>query len=284
VGQAMKRRRIGTGAALALALLLCPTIGWAQSSFWDNFLRGSPTTQRAATPCVLDKCLNGATPKPAPTQTAPDSAPTPESAPTPMSPPASPSIVAPGNFDFYLLTLSWSPGFCDTGGAEKSPDQCSVGANLGFVVHGLWPQFQHGYPSDCDPSPRPVSRIALEETHGVFPNEGLARYEWRKHGTCTGLSPEAFFASVKRARASIEIPDAFNAPREQQSMAPLDIQRAFVEANPDLRPQAMAIGCASGELQEVRLCFSKDLRDFVNCPEVARATCRAQSIAIAPVH
>jgi ribonuclease T2 len=270
----MRRRRIGTGAALALTLLLCPNIGRAQSSFWDNFLRGPLTVQPAATPCVLDKCLNGATTKPAPA--APESAPT--------IPTASPTMAAPGNFDFFLLTLSWSPGFCDTGGAQKSPDQCGAGANLGFVVHGLWPQFQHGYPSDCDPNPRPVSRIALEATHGVFPNEGLARYEWRKHGTCTGLSPEAFFASVKRARASIEIPDAFNAPRQQQSMAPLDIQRAFVDANPDLRPQAMAIGCSAGELQEVRLCFSKDLRDFVNCPEVARATCRAQSITIAPVH
>jgi ribonuclease T2 len=269
-------RRIGMSATLALALSLCPAIGRAQSSFWDNFLRGSQSAQPAATPCVLDKCLNGATPKPAPAQTAPPS--------QPMNPPASPTMVAPGNFDFYLLTLSWSPGFCDTGGAEKSPDQCSAGANLGFVVHGLWPQFQHGYPSDCDPSPRPVSRMALEETHGVFPNEGLARYEWRKHGTCTGLSPEAYFASVKRARASIEIPDAFNAPRQQQSMAPLDIQRAFLDANPDLRPQTMAIGCSGGELQEVRLCFSKDLRDFVDCPEVTRATCRASSIAIAPVH
>jgi ribonuclease T2 len=278
----MRRRRIGTSVVLGFVLLLCPTMARAQSGFWDNFFRGSQASQPATTPCVLDKCVNGATPRPTPAQTAPESAPTSDAAPT--APPASPTMVAPGNFDFYLLTLSWSPGFCDTGGAEKSPDQCGVGANLGFVVHGLWPQFQQGYPSDCDANPRPVSRIALEETHGVFPNEGLARYEWRKHGTCTGLSPEAYFASVKRARASIEIPDAFNAPRERQSMAPLDIQRAFVEANPDLRPQAMAIGCSRDELQEVRLCFSKDLRDFVNCPEVARATCRAQSIAIAPVH
>ncbi|WP_158812781.1 ribonuclease T2 [Methylocapsa sp. S129] len=268
--------RIGIGVAFALALSVCATAGYAQS-FWDNFFRGPTTAQPVQTPCVLDKCLNGAAQKPAPAQAAPDAA------PTPMAPPASAGMIAPGNFDFYLLTLSWSPGFCDTGGASKSPDQCSVGSNLGFVVHGLWPQFQHGYPSDCDPS-RPVSSVALQETDGVFPNEGLARYEWRKHGTCTGLSPEAFFSSVKRARASIEIPDAFNAPREQQSMAPLDIQRAFVDANPDLRPQAMAIGCSGGELQEVRLCFSKDLRDFVNCPEVARATCRAQSITIAPVH
>jgi ribonuclease T2 len=263
-------RRIGAGLVVALVLLCCPAISQAQS-FWDNFLRGPAPTRPAATPCVLDKCLNGAPQGPA--QAAPDAAP---------APPASPAMAAPGNFDFYLLTLSWSPGFCDTGGASKSPEQCGAGSNLGFVVHGLWPQFQHGYPSDCDPN-RPVSRIALRETDGVFPNEGLARYEWRKHGTCTGLSAEAFFASVKRARDSIVIPAAFNAPREHQSVSPIDVQRAFAAANPGLRPESMAIGCARGELQDVRLCVSKDLRQFVNCPEVARATCRAQTIAVAPV-
>jgi ribonuclease T2 len=263
----MTARRIGTGLALVAALLFYPGAGQAQS-FWDNFFRGAPASQPATTPCVLDECLNGAAQAPAP---------------APMAPPLAAGVVAPGNFDFYLLTLSWSPGFCDTGGAAKSPEQCGAGANLGFVVHGLWPQFQHGYPSDCDPNPRPVSRIALEETHGIFPDEGLARYEWRKHGTCTGLSPEAFFASVKRARASIAIPDAFNAPGAQQSLSPIEIQRAFSLANSGLRPEAMAIGCARGELQEVRLCLSKDLRQFVNCPEVARATCRSQTIAVAPV-
>ncbi len=98
------------------------------------------------------------------------------------------------------------------------------------------------------------------------------------------MSPEAFFASVKRARAGITIPDAFRSPRDEQSFSPIDIQRAFVAANPGLRPQAMAVGCRSGELQDVRLCLSKDLRQFVNCPEVARATCRSASVTVAPVN
>jgi ribonuclease T2 len=267
----MARRRIAI-AAFLFALVVCPSVSNAQS-FWNNFFRGPPPAGSAQTPCVLDKCLNDGSKSP--------SAPTGPAAPASASTPA--ATVAPGNFDFYLLTLSWSPGFCDTGGASKSPDQCSVGSELGFVVHGLWPQFQHGYPSDCDPG-LPVSRIALQETHGVFPNEGLARYEWRKHGSCTGLGAEAFFASVKRARESISVPDAFKAPRERQTFAPMEIQRAFSAANPGLRPDAMAIGCTRGELEDVRLCLSKDLRQFVNCPEVARATCRSQSIAVAPVH
>jgi ribonuclease T2 len=272
----MTVRRLRTSAALALALALCPMAGHAQS-FWDNFFRGPPAKPA---PCVLDKCLNGAAQKPAQTQAAPQ--PLPDSTAAPNASPASAGMVAPGNFDFYLLTLSWSPGFCDSGGAAKAPDQCGAGANLGFVVHGLWPQFQHGYPSDCDPS-LPVSRIALQQTDGVFPSEGLARYEWRKHGTCTGLSAEAFFASVRRARDSIAIPDALKAPRDEQSLSPISIQRAFMAANPGLRPEAMAIGCGRGELQDVRLCLSKDLRQFVSCPEVTRATCRAQTISVAPV-
>jgi ribonuclease T2 len=242
----------------------------AQTS-WGTFWR-APTPPP---PCVLDECLNGGakpTPQPQPTE------------------PAAPTVaqqaggdIAPGAFDFYLLTLSWSPGFCDTGGESKSPDQCSVGSGLGFVVHGLWPQYTHGYPQDCDSNARPVSRTALAMTHGVFPDEGLARYEWRKHGTCTGLSPEAFFASVKRARDSIAIPDAFKTARAEQTFSPIEIARAFIAANSSLRLSAMAIGCGRGELEDVRLCLSKDLRAFVDCPEVARRTCRSSSVSVAPI-
>jgi ribonuclease T2 len=225
---------------------------------------------------VLDECLNGGAkraPQPQPVE------------------PAQPSVaqqmggeIAPGVFDFYLLTLSWSPGFCDTGGESKAPDQCSVGAGLGFVVHGLWPQYTQGYPQDCDTNSRSVSRAALALTHGVYPDEGLARYEWRKHGTCTGLSPEAYFASVKRARDSIAIPDSFKAARDQQTFSPIEIARAFIAANPGLRLEAMAVGCARGELEDVRLCLAKDLRSFVACPEVARRTCRSPSVGVAPIH
>ena len=93
----------------------------------------------------------------------------------------------PGNFDFYVLSLSWSPSFCGSEAGRRSREQCAPGANNAFVVHGLWPQFERGFPSYCDERNPP--RSALDNARGVFPEEGLARYQWRKHGSCSGLAP-----------------------------------------------------------------------------------------------
>jgi ribonuclease T2 len=188
----------------------------------------------------------------------------------------------PGNFDFYVLALSWSPGFCETGGADKPRAQCAKGAHLGFVVHGLWPQYQHGYPMDCG-GIRSPSQLALRSVQGLYPDQGLARFEWRKHGTCSGKSPSDYFADVRRARAVIAIPPPFRAAKKAQTWAPLDIQRAFIAANPRLRPGMFAVECVDGELEEVRICLSKNLRDFVACPEVARHFCYTQQVAVPPM-
>lgn len=190
---------------------------------------------------------------------------------------------APGDFDFYVLSLSWSSGFCETPAAARAGSQCEPGANLGFVVHGLWPQYEHGYPLECGPAARAPSRIALETAHGLYPSEALARYEWRKHGTCSGKSPTDYYAEVRRARDSIIIPPPFDAPKEQQTWTPLDLARAFLAANSRLRPGMLGIVCRGGILQEVRICFSRDLREFHACPEIARQGCRAQEISVPPL-
>ncbi len=188
----------------------------------------------------------------------------------------------PGQFDFYVLSLSWSPGFCATGGDEKGRDQCRTGADIGFTVHGLWPQYDHGYPSDCD-GPRSPPRAALAETDGVYPDEGLARYEWRKHGTCSGLSPTDYFAAAKQARDMIVIPPAFKDPHQDRSVSPADVVRAFTDANPRLRPGMLAAVCQRGTLDEVRFCLTKDLKGFYYCPEVVREGCRSGSMDVPPV-
>lgn len=185
----------------------------------------------------------------------------------------------PGDFDFYVLSLSWSPGFCATGGAERNRGQCARGAGMGFVVHGLWPQYERGFPQDCDPNRQP-SRIALEQAQGLFPDDGLARYEWRKHGTCSGKSPADYFSDVRRARESIVIPPQFEHPQGDRTMSPQAVLRAFETANPRLRPGMDAVGCRGGVLQEVRFCMSKDLRDFRPCPEVARSSCRTRDLDV----
>ena len=184
-----------------------------------------------------------------------------------------------GRFDFYVLALSWSPGYCATGGVTRSRGQCAPGANPGFVVHGLWPQYAYGYPSRCGGNGFPPFSV-LSGLNGLYPDEGLARHEWREHGACSGKPPAAYFADVRAARDAIAIPPAFKAPREDQTLSPLDVQRAFIAANPRLRPGMMAITCKRGMLQEARVCLSGDLRDFVACPQVARATCRGQSLFV----
>lgn len=224
--------------------------------------------------CILDNCADQRPPvqSPAPAPAAPQDDAGPRVQPRGAS--------RPGDFDFYVLSLSWSSGFCATGGARRAREQCAPGAGLGFVVHGLWPQYERGFPQDCGPAGRSPSRVALDSAKGLFPDEGLARYEWRKHGVCSGKSPTDYFADVRRAREAVVIPPAFQSATGDQSWAPVDIARAFEAANPRLRPGMSAIECRGGVLEEIRICMSKDLRDFRACPEVARRTCRTREIRV----
>jgi len=231
--------------------------------------------------CLLDNCADRRGLGPHPSQQARDDA-TPDEA-TPRERWRPRGVQAPGAFDFYVLALSWSSSFCESKGDSRGASQCEVGRKNGFVVHGLWPQFERGFPSDCGPSGRSPSRAAMDDARAIFPDEGLARYEWRKHGTCSGKSPTDYFSDVRRAKEALVIPPPFREPREEQRWSPIDIQRAFVAANPRLRPGMMAVDCKRGALQEVRVCFSKDLREFVSCPEVARRACRSREIYVPPV-
>ncbi|UHC13773.1 ribonuclease T2 [Methylobacterium currus] len=186
----------------------------------------------------------------------------------------------PGVFDFYVLALSWSPTYCALTGERRNDQQCEAGRNPGFVVHGLWPQYERGFPSECGAYPRSPSRPAMAEAEGVFPSEGLARHEWRQHGTCSGLDPAAYFRATRRAREAVTIPPALAKPADDLRAAPIDIARQFVAANPGLRPDMMSVTCKAGRLEEVRICLSKDLRGFTPCPEVARQNCRAGEVTV----
>lgn len=188
---------------------------------------------------------------------------------------------APGDFDFYVLALSWSPGFCELDGDQmRNREQCGEGAGLRFVVHGLWPQNERGYPSECGPAGRTPSRIAMEQAAGLFPTEGLARYQWRKHGTCTGSSPSDYFRDVRRAREKVSIPPILAKAERDQTWTVIDLERAFAAANPGLRPDMMSVACRRGVLQEVKICLTRDLRNFRSCQQVDRSGCRAREFTV----
>ncbi|WP_229426693.1 ribonuclease T2 [Microvirga alba] len=185
-----------------------------------------------------------------------------------------------GEFDFYVLALSWSPGFCQTTGSAHGRKQCEEGNGLGFVVHGLWPQNERGYPSFCEPSGRFVPRAVIGEAHGLFPDDNLARYQWRKHGTCTGESPSGYFRAVQRARDRVRIPESLARLQSDVKVMPIEVERAFAEANPGLRPEMMSVACGRRLFQEIRICLDRDLRGFHQCPQVDRDACRGGEITI----
>ncbi len=190
--------------------------------------------------------------------------------------------VASTSFDYYVMTLSWAPGFCDLGGKDTSSQECAVGSGDGFVVHGLWPD------NDYRPNPegcqgQDASPADLADEHGLYPNDSLAAYEYRKHGTCTGLSAHDYFTTVRNVRQRLAIPPMLQAPQQALHLSPSDIEQAFAAANANLRPDNMAVTCSNGELMDVRFCIAKDLSSYATCRKVARHSCQRGSIVVAPV-
>src|SRR5438309_11115776 len=166
----------------------------------------------------------------------------------------------PGQFDFYVLSLSWSPTFCEASGERGTPPQQQCGARpYSFVVHGLWPQYEIGFPEFCQqPAPR-LDRSVISSMLDLMPAPRLIFNEWDKHGTCSGLSSHAFFETVRKARALVKIPDDYIEPAQEITVTPAEVGDAFVKANPGLSRASVSVSCDAKRLTEVRICIGKDL-------------------------
>jgi len=190
-----------------------------------------------------------------------------------------------GQFDFYVLSLSWSPSFCAAAAERDAERDASMqcGARpYSFVVHGLWPQYDKGFPEYCQvPAPR-LDRAIVSSMLDLMPAPHLIFNEWDRHGTCSGFSPRAYFEVVRKARAVVKIPPKYVDLQEPLSVSPAAVEDAFIKANSGLSESGIAIGCDKKRLTEVRLCLSKDLQ-FRDCPEIARRSCRRDELLMPPL-
>jgi len=192
----------------------------------------------------------------------------------------------PGKFDFYVLSLSWLPTYCQAAAerapGEKPPTECDAARSYPFVVHGLWPQYETGFPEFCQqPAPRLNGRV-ISSVLDLMPAPALIFNEWDRHGTCSGLSARAYFGTVRKARALVKIPDEYIEPTQEVAVAPAEIQDAFVRVNPGLNRSSIAISCDSKRLIEVRICVGKDMH-FHDCQEVEQRSCRRDQIVMPPL-
>jgi ribonuclease T2 len=252
-----QRRRKVTLPSVVVAIIVIGV--FIYQYFWGTGNGGydspEPATPRPAatwtpTPVAAEESPSVAAEGPV-TEEAPvsDAAETPPAADDQASAPA-------GDFDFYVLSLSWSPDYCATSGGGD-PQQCSIGKKLGFVLHGLWPQYDKGYPSDC--STQKLPQAVEAEFPGLYPSQKLYDHEWEKHGTCSGLTPEQYLALSKRIKESVAIPAPYRAPEKPLRVTTAQLRSDFVAANPGMDESSLAVYCSgSGRfLQEIYICFSK---------------------------
>ncbi len=187
-----------------------------------------------------------------------------------------------GEFDYYVLSLSWSPNWCLREGDSKQSSQCAPASGYGWIMHGLWPQYHRGWPSYCPTAKAPPSRSMTQDMVDVMGTSGLAWHQWKKHGTCTGISAADYFALSRAAYGSVVRPAVFRQLDTPVTMPATVVEAAFLQANPGMNANMITITCAASQIAEARICLSREL-DLVPCGRDVIRDCTLNDAAFAPL-
>jgi ribonuclease T2 len=194
-----------------------------------------------------------------------------------------------GKFDYYALVLSWSPSYCAGLVKNDYDPQCNArsGRKFAFVVHGLWPQLTNGYPESCPPRDRLfVQQSAIDKILDIMPSKRLAIHEYQKHGSCSGLEPDGYFALARKFYDKVKVPPRFQNPQAPFFISPADLKKEFAATTPGLTPDMIGVACggAGDRLKEIRICMTRE-GEFKPCGsnEAQRRLCRSERMFVPPV-
>jgi ribonuclease T2 len=182
-----------------------------------------------------------------------------------------------GVFDYYVLSLSWSPEYCATTRRDDEP-QCA--RPYAFVAHGLWPQNERGWPQDCATRER-VSEATINRLLPIMPSRGLIIHEWRKHGSCSGLGADGYFSALERSHRAVRIPDRYRLLPDTLSIPTRELRRDLLAANPQLKADGLVLHCSGRYLQEARICLDRRLAPRA-CGADLRERC-GETVVLRPV-
>ena len=187
-----------------------------------------------------------------------------------------------GEFDYYVLSLSWSPTWCALEGDARGSPQCDSGRDFGWVLHGLWPQYDAGWPSYCRTAARDPRRSETAAMQDIMGAPGVAWYQWKKHGRCSGLAPEDYFDLARRAYDAISRPTVLRKLDGAVRLPAKVVEAAFLRANPGMKADEITVTCKEGRIQEVRLCLDRDLSPMT-CGTDVRRDCVLDNALLAPI-
>jgi ribonuclease T2 len=186
-------------------------------------------------------------------------------------------------FDYYVLVLGWSPTYCATEGRTRHDQACRAAAARAFTLHGLWPQYEQGWPQDCDIDKRPwVPQQVIEAMRDVMPSKALMIHEYRAHGTCSGLDPIQYFGVARELYDRVSVPSRFAGTEGRLMLSTEAIETDFLASNPWLDASMISVTCRDRALLDVRVCFSRDLHPRSCGPNEARRDCRLNRVTVPP--
>jgi ribonuclease T2 len=190
-----------------------------------------------------------------------------------------PADTPQGQFDYYVLALSWAPNYC-AGHPNDHSNECRIGEQANFVLHGLWPQANAGSsPAGCGPA-QPVAKATVRHMLEYYASRGLIQHEWQQHGTCSGISAGEYFSQVEKAFNALKIPDQYRTLDHGQAFSVHDIEQSFAQAN-NAPADAFRVSCHAGELVNLEACLTKDLH-YQACTANVRE-CRSSQVLMRQV-
>jgi ribonuclease T2 len=191
-----------------------------------------------------------------------------------------------GVFDYFVLALSWSPTYCATPEAQDDRQQCAPGKRFAFVVHGLWPQYNEGWPQDCPTDEDWVSQAQIDQMLDIMPSKKLIIHEWKKHGSCSGLSMADYFEVTRLLFEKVRIPARYLSPQAPVMTSPEQLVTDFVKTNRDLTARMISLQCGNARdrarLSELRICIDRR-GNFRQCGQNEERQCQARSLVMPPV-
>jgi ribonuclease T2 len=171
--------------------------------------------------------------------------------------------------DYYLLSYSWAPNFCEKASASskragaKNFLQCGTDQSFGYILHGFWPQgsllTKDRYPRACQGDQPKISRAKLEPYLCMTPSVWLLQHEYEYHGTCMSSAklqtPEGYFNQAKILHQQLHL------PAKELTYSSQNIQWWY-QNNPHLVPGAVQFSAKSKEWQ---FCFDNNFAAMA-CP------------------
>lgn len=189
---------------------------------------------------------------------------------------------AAGEFDYYVLALSWTPTWCALEGDGRGSAQCDAGRGYGWTLHGLWPQYERGWPDYCRTATRPATRSQTESMVDIMGSSGLAFHQWRKHGTCSGLDAARYFEMSRAAYEAVRRPAAIRDLGREVTLPARVVEEAFLEVNPELEADGLSVTCRAGRIQEVRICLTRALEPR-RCGDDVVRDCTLERALLSPM-